>query len=135
MADALNTDWKYDVTHDWMPFCEQQLSFHQAHIRKCKWFSWAFFIVGLSSTIIVFIVFRGDPKQISDAIFKLGPLIITAPIWAYLYRMKLASKQAVGPYSSWKRRLEVSLVKNVPPPQWVIESVTRNMDELTKPRG
>jgi len=135
MAGPSNKNWKYDVTHDFMPFCEDQINYHRDNIRRLKTVSWAFFLTGLASTIIVFVFFKGDTKQVSDVIFKLGPLLVTAPIPAFLYRMILTSRQAVSPYTKWKDRLEVSLVRNEPPPTWVTDAVIKNMDEVAKPRS
>lgn len=88
---------------------------------------------GVTFTILAFVIFR-DFKQLSDTVFKLGPMLLGLPFPTVQYKIILASRQAIISYSGWKRALEVCLANDLPPEKWLTDAITANMAEVAKPR-
>lgn len=134
MGEALdNHDWKEDVTGVFIPFCQEQIKYHQNNIRKLKAFSWFEVLLGVGLTVLAFIIFRTDTAKISETFFKLGPMLVFAPFPAFQFRMIVGSQQALSSYLIWKGRFQSALDKDTPPPEWLIKVVTENMAEVAKP--
>lgn len=90
-------------------------------------------VLGVGVTILAFVIFR-DVKQLSDTVFKLGPMFLGMPIPAFQYKIILVSRQSIISYSRWKNAFEVCLQNDIPPEAWLTDAITANMAEVAKPR-
>lgn len=129
-----NQDWQEGAVTVFVPFCEDQIGYHRENIRKLKRMSWLIGLSGVGLTILAFVIFRSDTKQISENLFKLGPMLLAAPFPAFGYGKILSSQQAVSSYSTWKKGFQSCLQRNTVPPEWLTNAVISNMGDLAKPR-
>jgi hypothetical protein len=132
MSDPLNNQWRVTVTKIFIPFCDDQIDYHKRTIRRLKRMCALELLGGLAATVLAFVLFR-DAKQLSDTIFKLGPTLLGLPIPTFQYKIILASQQAIISYSQWKKALEVCLLNDSPPEEWLTSAITANMTEGAKP--
>lgn len=133
MGDPLSNQWRAAVKTIFIPFCADQIEYHRGTIRKLKILC-AFEIgLGLALTILAFVIFR-DLKQLSDTLFKFGPMLLGLPIPTIQYRIIAVSRQSIISYRRWKEALEECLRANVEPEAWLTDEIKKNMAEGAKLR-
>jgi hypothetical protein len=133
MGDPLDNQWQGKVTTIFIPFCDDQIDYHRGTIRRLKRMCALELAAGVILTILAFVIFR-DVKQLSDTIFKLGPMLFGMPIPTVQYKIILTSRQSIISYLRWKKALEDSLLNNIPPEAWLTDYIKNNMAEVAKPR-
>ncbi|HEY8203502.1 MAG TPA: hypothetical protein VIF81_02155 [Pyrinomonadaceae bacterium] len=133
MGNALDNQWRVTVTTIFIPFCDDQIEYHRGTIRRIRRMCMLELVLGVGVTILAFVIFR-DVKQLSDTVFKLGPMFLGMPIPAFQYKIILVSRQSIISYSRWKNAFEVCLQNDIPPEAWLTDAITANMAEVAKPR-